>query len=291
MALAHFRLYGYKPLINYSDLPAQEVNFSGLPACPGDVLSFTCVTRDSPILTWSSDQYIGVGGEQLEILSIDSPGTTFVSMVDPSTVAVLTNTTDHNGTSIIMSQLSIIVLPSIVQEYHSITCSNVGIGTETSITLQLAGKFIDLLTSSVSRILTNSKFVLSDHCYEFQSSMPSGMQVSTSVHETITTISGLQLSEDLLFISKGFVTTPHNGKLSMHHCINKFANIVIIILYDVYLPHRFAAAFIFYPHYNYLFDMSRGISWLFIMYYIMNISGAEAYIFLERTIVILYFQL
>ena len=117
------------------------MNSSGLYACPGDDVTFTCETRDSPILVWRSDQYIGLNGVQIEFLSIDPLGTISVSMVDPRTVAELINKSNHNGTSIIISQLNITVLPSIVQQDHSVICSNVGIGTERSITFQLAGRF------------------------------------------------------------------------------------------------------------------------------------------------------
>ena len=84
-----------------------------------------------------------MGGEQFEILSIDSLGMIFFSNVNPSTVAVLTNVSSDNGILEIISKLSIIVLPSIAQRDHSVTCSNVGIGTGRTITFQLAGRSIN----------------------------------------------------------------------------------------------------------------------------------------------------
>ena len=98
--------------LNKPDLPAQEVNSSGLTACPGDMLSFTCETRDSPILVWQSDYYIGIGGELLELLSILPVGTKLYK--NSNAIAELTNTSHDNGTWIIVSRLNITVLPSIV---------------------------------------------------------------------------------------------------------------------------------------------------------------------------------
>ena len=38
--------------------------------CSGEVVIFTCTTRESPILEWFSEEYIGTGGDQLQRLEV-----------------------------------------------------------------------------------------------------------------------------------------------------------------------------------------------------------------------------
>ena len=110
-------------------------------ACPGDRLNFTCRTRDSPILAWSSDEYIGQNNP-LEFLIIDDPGVVRLSSVDPNTVAVLMSVSYENGIPIITCNLSIAVLSSIVDHNHSVMCMNVGVGTMHITTFTHAGMYI-----------------------------------------------------------------------------------------------------------------------------------------------------
>lgn len=112
----------------------------GLYACPGDRLNFTCETRDSQVLAWSSDEYIGQN-QQIEFLSFETEGTVRHSSVDPSIVAMLTNVSQQNGTMMIKCNLSITVLESISHQKHSIACINVGIGTQDVTTFYLAGTY------------------------------------------------------------------------------------------------------------------------------------------------------
>ena len=110
----------------------------GLYACPGDRLNFICETRDSQVLAWSSDEYIGQN-QQIEFLSIEREGTARPSSVDPNTVAMLTNVSQQNGILMIKCNLSITVLQSISHQGHSVTCINVGVGTQNVTTFYLAG--------------------------------------------------------------------------------------------------------------------------------------------------------
>ena len=107
-------------------------------ACPGDRLSSICETRDSQVLAWSSDEYIGQN-QQIEFLSIEREGTARPSSVDPNTIAMLTNVSQQNGTLMIKCNLSITVLQSISHQGHSVTCTNVGVGTQNIATFYLAG--------------------------------------------------------------------------------------------------------------------------------------------------------
>ena len=58
--------------------------------CSG-VINFTCETRGSPIIAWSSDVYIGEGGAQLGFAAgANNPGDTRISSIIQDTVATLT---------------------------------------------------------------------------------------------------------------------------------------------------------------------------------------------------------
>ena len=130
-------------MLEFLDEPAQEVNCTlrpGLTACPGDQLNCICETRDSEILTWSSDEYIGQSS-LFEFTSYDSPGTSLRS-TNPNfnAVAMLTSVSrDNFGVVVITCNLTITVLPSIDQHGHSVTCINIGVGTRNITTFQRAG--------------------------------------------------------------------------------------------------------------------------------------------------------
>ena len=146
----------------FADLPAQELNSTlrpGLYACPGDILDFVCKTRDSPILTWSSDEYIGVDGESIEFLNIEPSGTVKLGSNQRS-VAMLNNASTESGISIMLSTLKIVVLPSLNQRSHSITCTNVGIGTKNITAFQLAGMFTNCEYVCITKIINATTFQL-----------------------------------------------------------------------------------------------------------------------------------
>lgn len=144
--------------IQVAAVPAQEMNSSlrqGLYACPGDRLNFICETRDSQVLAWSSDEYIGQN-QQIEFLSFETAGTTRRSPSDTNTIAMLTNVTRQDGTLMIMCNLSITVLPSISNQGHSITCINVGVGTQNMTTFYLAEN-CDQKTTSDTVMVTETR--------------------------------------------------------------------------------------------------------------------------------------
>ena len=111
----------------------------GVTACPGDTLDFICETRDSNILAWSSDEYIGPS-ILLEFTSNDNIGS--LKSIGPNTTAVLTHIDEEGTVLLITSNLSIIVLPSIDHQDHSVTCMNVRIGVQNVTTISRAGKFM-----------------------------------------------------------------------------------------------------------------------------------------------------
>ena len=98
--------------------------------CPGDFQIFSCEVRDSSILAWENDQYIGQHGTQLKFLSAEQAGTVKFSEVN-GVFANLTENYYENGVAVLKSQLSISDL-----QYHpdnlEIRCVNVDLGTENS---------------------------------------------------------------------------------------------------------------------------------------------------------------
>ena len=76
-------------------------------AYPQQVINFTCVTRGSPVLAWSSDDYIG-DGVFLEFSSVVPVGTT-LRAVNSDTVAVLVDVSMESGVTVLESTLQITV--------------------------------------------------------------------------------------------------------------------------------------------------------------------------------------
>ena len=100
-------------------------------------INFTCITRGSDILEWISDEYIGPGGDRLQILS-SSGRTTAISNSNPDTIATRISVDTENEEVIIVSKLSILV--SSQYQTATVTCSNSDKGIMQNITFQTIGK-------------------------------------------------------------------------------------------------------------------------------------------------------
>ena len=85
---------------------------NGGSVCPREV-TFTCVTTGSPIIRWSSDQYIGTGNAQL-MFSANKHiiGDAQVSRIDNRTVAIFIRNNKTNGRRVLESKLRLHVLPN-----------------------------------------------------------------------------------------------------------------------------------------------------------------------------------
>ena len=92
----------------------------------GEIITFTCVTRGSPILAWTSDQYIEQGGTQLEFATFNNEGETRSSPINTDTVATLTRKAVENSQQVLESQLRITTLPSFPT--FSVSCIHIGRG-------------------------------------------------------------------------------------------------------------------------------------------------------------------
>ena len=106
--------------------------------CPGQVVSFMCMTRGSPTIAWGSREYIDVGS-QLEFAIFNNLGEKRTSPIYPDTVATLVNKSVEDGVQILTSVLHIIASEQF--SAFSISCFH-GNGSRNTITLFLQGELI-----------------------------------------------------------------------------------------------------------------------------------------------------
>jgi hypothetical protein len=124
---------------------SQELNSTlhstifGLPiAFTNENVVFTCVTRGSNSMGWTSEQYIGTGGRRLEFVLVDPAGSTMPVGGNSPTVAELVSTSDSDR--VIVSQLRITIQTSTFP-IASVQCHDIGADTNTSIRFHLAGMY------------------------------------------------------------------------------------------------------------------------------------------------------
>ena len=103
--------------------------------CPGEEVNITCEARESSLIAWASDDYIGADGVQLEFILFDSIGTTRTSSMNPNTVATLINKTVEEGVHVLVSQLRIRTMSQFLNS--SVTCIDVSSGTWYTITIRV----------------------------------------------------------------------------------------------------------------------------------------------------------
>ena len=117
----------------------------GQRVCPGDAISFTCVTNGSASLAWSSDDYIGQGGVQLEFASYHDPGRIARNRASPiGTQAILVSKEiEENETQgILESQLNVMVISDY--QIATIKCLHVDTGSQETTRFQLLGMACEL---------------------------------------------------------------------------------------------------------------------------------------------------
>ena len=106
--------------------------------CPGQFRNFSCEIRDSIILAWENDEYIGPHGKQLEFFSTEPVGTVKVSEVNPGVFANLTENYVQNGIRILKCELNISEV-SYNSDSISVICVNVDLDTEDSYRVRVNG--------------------------------------------------------------------------------------------------------------------------------------------------------
>ena len=90
--------------------------------CPGEIVTFTCVTRDSAIIGWNSIEYIGIG-LQLEFDEGGDHDEIKRGSIDSDTMATFINDTLENRIRVLVSELQINV--SSISAFSSVTCVHV----------------------------------------------------------------------------------------------------------------------------------------------------------------------
>lgn len=107
--------------------------------CPGEEVSFTCVVQGE-ILSWSSEEYMGSDGEQLEFGTINKPNETSNYS---NTVATLLSIhkSERDGVTI-ESRLEIIA--SAKYSTSSVTCNDVSANASQSVHFIVPGEYLTI---------------------------------------------------------------------------------------------------------------------------------------------------
>ena len=109
------------------------------PIYPGEEIIFSCEV-ESPILAWSSEEYIGRGGAQLVFVFLNDVGSMRQSVFDPSTYAELVNVIEvGNDTYRLLSELHIV---TTLQQSASVSCTDVGTGNSALYHFVVNGMYI-----------------------------------------------------------------------------------------------------------------------------------------------------
>ena len=119
---------------------------AGQVAYPQDVITFTCMTRESQILEWFSEEYIGTGRDRLQILSESNRNT---SSITPDVIATRISVTTENGIVVIVSELRIVA--SIEYPNATVSCGN-GSPKKVNVTFQTVGESCLLTANHCSRL-------------------------------------------------------------------------------------------------------------------------------------------
>ena len=109
--------------------------------CPGDQVNFTCETRGSDIIAWTSVEYINpqTGGTRIEFSAFDVG---VIKQIDQNTVATLVSAESINEVRVLTSRLTIIVSP--LYQNPSIACLHVGRLINATVSFVVPGKFSSL---------------------------------------------------------------------------------------------------------------------------------------------------
>ena len=121
---------------------------SGSPVYPEQPITITCTTRNSQILAWESDEYIG-GGGQVVFTSNNLPDSIDTSR--NGALAILISVTTNNGEPIIQSELLINITTR--SSSSRVMCRNVDNGeTDTVVFHKTNESATELLLTNATKI-------------------------------------------------------------------------------------------------------------------------------------------
>ena len=98
---------------------------------------FTCVTRNTTILEWESNDYIGEGGHDIQIFSAGDNKLNVTSLSNPDTYATRVSVIVEDGVTVIVSQLFITASEQFPTS--SVTCRIDGQGPRKTISFNILG--------------------------------------------------------------------------------------------------------------------------------------------------------
>ena len=124
------------PAIALRELRLNSTLIHGHLALPGQTIVFTCVTRNSTILEWQSNEHIGTDGDDIQIYSVGSRNNV-TSVTIPTTYATRVSVTTENGITMIVSQLYITTSEQFPTS--SVTCRINGQGPIKTISFNTTG--------------------------------------------------------------------------------------------------------------------------------------------------------
>lgn len=123
--------------------------------CPEEHWVFTCEIRDSSILAWESNLYIGAHGKRLEFLSAEQIGTMRLSNHWEGVFAVLTGNYHENLIQVLSSQLTI---PD--NQYHhslaAVVCVNVGLEARSNSSGLMTNNYTCNTTTTTTNIVNDT---------------------------------------------------------------------------------------------------------------------------------------
>ena len=102
----------------------------------GDSVNFTCITRGSQSLAWSSNDYIGQNGEFLTFASLHVGQT---RTANNYTYAQLLSSSMENSQTVLVSRLYIIVQPNFT--ISMVVCHSLGTNEMKTISFDLSGVY------------------------------------------------------------------------------------------------------------------------------------------------------
>jgi hypothetical protein len=109
--------------------------YAGKYARPGQRVTFTCEARDTSIMEWYSDEYVGSSGDRIEIVrGGDGRNQT---RLGGQTVATTVSVTTYSGVTVIVSQLHIMTSEQIPTS--SVTCAINGQGPREAVSFITTG--------------------------------------------------------------------------------------------------------------------------------------------------------
>ena len=97
---------------------------------------FTCVTRNSSILEWQSNEHIGIDGDDIQLYSVGNRDNV-TSVTIPTTYATRLSVTEENGITEIVSRLFITASDRFPTS--SVMCRIDGLGPVKTIPFNTAG--------------------------------------------------------------------------------------------------------------------------------------------------------